>query len=68
MLNDFDQMLKTIPDGEWKLGLVAVADSCYMARTWFRVHGFEPTAADVLRFAELVLQEARSGSILNEGA
>lgn len=36
--------------------LIAVADTMWMGKMWFKDNGFEVTAEQLLRFAELVLR------------
>lgn len=36
--------------------LIAVADTMWMGKLWFEHNKFEPTADQLLRFAELVLK------------
>ncbi len=38
-----------------KAQIIELADTCEIAARWFLDHDLKPTAADVLRFAEIVL-------------
>ena len=40
-----------------KMANIAVADTMDMGRLWFEDHGVQFTAADLLRYAEMVLVE-----------
>jgi hypothetical protein len=54
-MNEFDEAIFALAGGnDWTLATVAIADTAYLARLWFRSYGVEFTAADLLRFVELV--------------
>jgi hypothetical protein len=56
-LGSFDLFISQggIPEGK-KDALIAAADTMFMGKMWFTQNGFEPTAEQLLRFAELVLR------------
>lgn len=52
----FETMLKTLNDTDRK-AFINVADACYAAKLWFEDNEVEYTAADLLKFAQLVQLE-----------
>lgn len=53
-LSRFDDMCANIPDYDARMATIYVADGCYMAKLWFEQYGVTYTAADLLRWAEMV--------------
>jgi hypothetical protein len=56
-LGSFDFFISegSIPQDK-KDALIAVGDSMFMGKMWFKQNGFEATAEQLLTFAELVLR------------
>jgi hypothetical protein len=52
---DFEGYLKEYPQDQRK-ALIEVADTSFMCLQWFLSQGVEPTAAAIVRMAELVFQ------------
>lgn len=57
--DEFERRLKQIPDHNYRMSNIGVADTCLMAQLWFAANGLNPSAADILKFAEMVLLEYR---------
>lgn len=57
-MNELDEAIAALPiPADWSNAVVAIADTAYLARVWFRSYGVEFTAADLMRFVELVHKE-----------
>ena len=56
----FDSMLKHVPDISFRMAMIHVADTAYMANLWFACRkDLAYTAADVLTMTEMVFQRER---------
>jgi hypothetical protein len=58
-VSGFENMVGNIVDSIERKSITDVADTCYMAQEWFSSYGVDATAADLLKFAELVFERER---------
>jgi len=59
----FEDHMKFAQTGEspaaWRHALISVGDTCNIGQSWFLDRGIKPTAADLLKWTELVLAHER---------
>jgi len=54
-MSKFDALCSAMPDDDDQLATINVADGCYMGMLWFASYGVKYTAADLLKFSQLVM-------------